>query len=135
MKNYKAIILLGSQTKGTRFRPLSFHTPKSLFPTAGKPLIYHTIEQIIKFNQLQKISKEENVYNLQEILIFGLYDNNEKQKIEEFILKTSKEFSDFPMKYLNEPKQLGFKIKNKILIKKKLIKIKKKRNWRWLLIF
>ena len=28
---------------GTRFRPLSFNTPKPLFPLAGQPMVHHPI--------------------------------------------------------------------------------------------
>ncbi|XP_043807075.1 mannose-1-phosphate guanyltransferase alpha isoform X3 [Manihot esculenta] len=38
-----AVIMVGGPTKGTRFRPLSFNTPKPLFPLAGQPMVHHHI--------------------------------------------------------------------------------------------
>ncbi|XP_038906239.1 mannose-1-phosphate guanyltransferase alpha-like isoform X3 [Benincasa hispida] len=38
-----AVIMVGGPTKGTRFRPLSFNTPKPLFPLAGQPMVHHPI--------------------------------------------------------------------------------------------
>jgi mannose-1-phosphate guanylyltransferase len=38
-----AVIMVGGPTKGTRFRPLSFNTPKPLIPLAGQPMIHHPI--------------------------------------------------------------------------------------------
>jgi mannose-1-phosphate guanylyltransferase len=60
--NIKAIILVGGNSSGTRFRPLSMDTPKPLFPIAGKPMIYHHVSALSR------------VPGMKEILIIGFYE-------------------------------------------------------------
>jgi len=57
----KAVILIGGNHKGTRFRPLSLDEPKPLFSVAGYPIIQHHIEACVK------------VPDLKEIIILGYY--------------------------------------------------------------
>jgi len=57
----KAVILIGGQQKGTRFRPLSLDVPKPLFSVAGFPIIQHHIEACVQ------------VPDLKEIIILGYY--------------------------------------------------------------
>ncbi|KAM5564082.1 hypothetical protein ABKV19_018610 [Rosa sericea] len=38
-----AVIMVRGPTKGTRFRSLSFNTPKPLFPLAGQAMVHHPI--------------------------------------------------------------------------------------------
>lgn len=73
----KAVILIGGPLKGTRFRPLSFDTPKPLFPLLNQPLIYHHIKACAS-----KLS------NLVEILLIGFF---EETKFEKFISETTQE--------------------------------------------
>ncbi|CRL01958.1 CLUMA_CG015319, isoform A [Clunio marinus] len=61
----KAVILVGGDNKGTRFRPLSLDIPKPLFPIAGLPIIEHHIHACSAMS------------NLEEILIIGSYHINE----------------------------------------------------------
>lgn len=58
------------KSRGTRFRPLSLHHPKPLFPIAGVPMIEHHVRELCE--QFQPASK--NAIVLQEILLIGYYD-------------------------------------------------------------
>lgn len=51
----KAIILIGGPNKGQRFRPLSFDSPKYMFPVGGETIIGHLIESCLKLDQLSEI--------------------------------------------------------------------------------
>ncbi|KAI6232632.1 NTP-transferase domain-containing protein [Aphelenchoides fujianensis] len=73
MSSLKAVILVGGAQKGTRFRPLSLHVPKPLFPVAGLPLIEHHISQLCELK------------NVAEIFILGFYRADE---FTEFIART-----------------------------------------------
>ena len=48
----KVLILVGGETTGTRFRPLSMECPKLLFPLCGKPLVSHIIDNLTDQFQL-----------------------------------------------------------------------------------
>lgn len=54
----QALILAGGF--GTRLRPLTFHTPKSLLPLAGKPLVCHALDVLVK-EKIQPITFAVNV--------------------------------------------------------------------------
>lgn len=88
----KAVILIGSPQKGTRFRPLSLEIPKPLFPIAGFPILYHLIESCAKLRELK------------EILLIGCYQPNEA--LSRFIANAQQTFA-FPIRYLQEYTSLG----------------------------
>ncbi|CAG8696084.1 10064_t:CDS:2 [Cetraspora pellucida] len=78
---YKAVILVGGPSRGTRFRPLSLNVPKPLFPIAGHPVIWH---------HLEALSKVEGV---KEVLMIGFYEDSVFQR---FIDDAAR---DFPQIY------------------------------------
>lgn len=61
----KAIILIGGPNKGQRFRPLSFDSPKYMFPVGGQTIIGHLIESCL------------NLDGLTEIILLGFYQQSE----------------------------------------------------------
>jgi len=88
----KAVILVGGPEKGTRFRPLSLHLPKPLFPIAGFPLIHHHIEACSKVKEIG------------EILLIGSFQPNDAMK--RFIAR-EKQLFKLPINYLQEYEMLG----------------------------
>lgn len=88
----KAVILVGGPEKGTRFRPLSLHLPKPLFPIAGFPLIHHHIEACSK------------VKDIAEILLIGSFQLDDALK--RFIMR-EKQLYKKPINYLQEYSMLG----------------------------
>uniref|UniRef100_A0A2P2KZG4 Nucleotidyl transferase domain-containing protein n=1 Tax=Rhizophora mucronata TaxID=61149 RepID=A0A2P2KZG4_RHIMU len=86
-----AVIMVGGPTKGTRFRPLSFNTPKPLFPLAGQPMIYH------------HISACKKIPNLAGIFLIGFY---EEREFTLFVSSISNELK-VPVRYLKEDKPRG----------------------------
>ncbi|XP_059283980.1 uncharacterized protein LOC132037465 isoform X2 [Lycium ferocissimum] len=86
-----AVIMVGGPTKGTRFRPLSFHTPKPLFPLAGQPMVHHPI------------SACKRIPNLSRIFLVGFY---EEQAFALYASSISRELN-IPVRYLREDKPLG----------------------------
>jgi len=88
----KAVILVGGPEKGTRFRPLSLHLPKPLFPIAGFPLIHHHIEACCKVKEIC------------EILLIGSFQANDALK--RFIAREKQLFQK-PINYLQEYSMLG----------------------------
>ncbi|KAI7903379.1 putative mannose-1-phosphate protein [Cokeromyces recurvatus] len=91
-QQFKAVILVGGPSRGTRFRPLSLDVPKPLFPVAGAPLIAHHLAA------LSKIS------GLQEVLIIGFFEN---AIFSQFIEDATNEFPNLNIKYLREYQALG----------------------------
>ncbi|XP_071731096.1 uncharacterized protein [Rutidosis leptorrhynchoides] len=86
-----AVIMVGGPTKGTRFRPLSFNTPKPLFPLAGQPMVHHPI------------SACKSIPNLARIFLVGFYEERD------FALYVSSISSELkiPVRYLKEDKPHG----------------------------
>ncbi|EPZ36100.1 Nucleotidyl transferase domain-containing protein [Rozella allomycis CSF55] len=87
----KAVILVGGPSRGTRFRPLSFKTPKPLFPVAGRPMIYHHIKALSQLGIIK------------EVLIIGFY---EPELFNSFIDSAQNEFG-IGIRYLREYQSLG----------------------------
>lgn len=61
----KAIILIGGPNKGQRFRPLSFDSPKYMFPVGGQSILGHLIKSALKLQ------------NLSEIILLGFYQQDD----------------------------------------------------------
>lgn len=89
---FKALILVGGGTRGTRFRPLSLDIPKVLFPVAGKPILSHAIDSVVA------------VPTVKEILLIGFYDDG---VFKDFITETHKQYPGISIKYLREYKAMG----------------------------
>ncbi len=51
----KVIILVGGEKRATRFRPLSLHVPKPLFPVGGSPMITHHIRACQQLEKLEEV--------------------------------------------------------------------------------
>jgi len=82
---FKAIILVGGPSRGTRFRPLSLDCPKTLFPVAGHPVIWHHLEALSR------------VDGLREVLLIGFF---EASVFESFLFDATREFGDkFHIRY------------------------------------
>lgn len=88
----KALILVGGGTRGTRFRPLSLDVPKVLFPIAGKPLLSHAVDSVVKLPAIK------------EILLIGFYDD---AVFKDFIADTQAQHRGVSIKYLREYRAMG----------------------------
>ncbi|KAL5582462.1 hypothetical protein UlMin_014904 [Ulmus minor] len=86
-----AVIMVGGPTKGTRFRPLSFNTPKPLFPLAGQAMVHHPI------------SACKRIPNLAQIFLIGFY---EEREFALYVSSISNELK-VPIRYLKEDKPHG----------------------------
>ena len=100
-ESVKAVILVGGGSRGTRFRPLSLHTPKPLFPIAGIPMVQHHIQSL------------SQVEGMREILLIGFFD---PQLFQPFINEINRELSQgkgqgqgqvVMVKYLREYESMG----------------------------
>ncbi|KAJ0111966.1 hypothetical protein Patl1_02671 [Pistacia atlantica] len=91
MEKVVAVIMVGGPTKGTRFRPLSFNTPKPLFPLAGQPMVHHPI------------SACKRIPNLAQIFLIGFY---EEREFALYVSSISNELK-LPVRYLKEDKPHG----------------------------
>lgn len=87
----KAVILIGGNQKGTRFRPLSLDVPKPLFPIAGRPMIQHHIEACVQMKEVK------------EILIIGFYNASQM----EIFVAEMQELYEINIRYLQEFTALG----------------------------
>ncbi|KAM1052586.1 hypothetical protein ACFX13_000180 [Malus domestica] len=86
-----AVIMVGGPTKGTRFQPLSFNTPKPLFPLAGRAMVHHPISACKK------------IPNLAQIYLVGFY---EEKEFALYVSSISNELK-VPVRYLREDKPHG----------------------------
>lgn len=97
----KAIILIGGPNKGQRFRPLSFDSPKHMFPVGGQTIIGHLIESCLKLNEVD------------EIILLGFYQQEEtlsqkglKELVERFSQKVGRKHAPY-IRYLQEFTRMG----------------------------
>lgn len=91
MSNTKAVILVGGDTRGTRFRPISLSVPKVLFPAGAKSLLAHAVKACID----AKVS---------EIIMIGYYDNS---VFDQFISDVNRDYPEVQIRYLREYKAMG----------------------------
>lgn len=91
MANTKAVILVGGDTRGTRFRPISLSVPKVLFPAGDKSLLAHAVDACIASDVL-------------EILLIGYYDNS---VFDGFMADVNREHPQVHIRYLREYKAMG----------------------------
>lgn len=90
----KVVILVGGETTGTRFRPLTMDTYKCLFPVAGKPILSHILAKL----QLDLGSQIDEIY-----LVSFFKDTS---KFERYIDDARAEFP-FKLTLLTEPQPMG----------------------------
>eukprot|EP01134_Creolimax_fragrantissima_P004809 CFRG4809T1 len=91
MHGVKAVILVGGPSQGMRYKSLSMHAAKPLFPIAGKPMIQHHMEAL------------SQIKNLEEVLMIGYYDDQTIGTSLSFL----QEHASFKIRYLPESKGLG----------------------------
>lgn len=102
----KAIILIGGPNKGQRFRPLSFDSPKYMFPLGGQSILGHLIKDALK------------VRGLTEILLLGFYQQDEnlsQSNLQRMVNKFVRDENDcgdlpsrsIPIRYLQEFTRMG----------------------------
>lgn len=87
----RGVILLGGECMTDDFRPLSFETPKPLFPIAGKPLIYHHLDKMVQTKRIK------------EIILVGLY----KRELFQQTIYEFKEKHGVIIKYIQEKEPHG----------------------------
>ena len=91
MVDTKAVILVGGDTRGTRFRPISLSVPKVLFPAGDKSLLAHAVDACLEAN-------------VTEILLIGYYENS---VFDQFIAEVNREHPEVHIRYLREYKAMG----------------------------
>lgn len=104
----KAVILVGGETTGTRFRPLTMDFDKCLFPVAGQPLLSHIITKL----------KSDLGNDLDEIFLISFF--KDPVKFETYIKEAKSLFPGVKLSLLTEPTPMGtgggiFYFKDKIL--------------------
>lgn len=91
----KAVILVGGETTGTRFRPLTMDYIKCLFPIAGKPIISHILCKLIK-----DLGDE-----LEEVFLISFF--KDPSKFDNYLKASKKEFPGLKVTLLTEPTPMG----------------------------
>lgn len=104
----KAVILVGGETTGTRFRPLTMDYIKCLFPIAGKPIISHILGKLV--DDLGK--------DLEEVFLISFFKDS--SKFDSFLEQSKTTFLGLKITLLTEPTPMGtgggiFYFKDKIL--------------------
>lgn len=104
----KAAILVGGETTGTRFRPLSMDFDKCIFPVAGKPLLSHIISKL----------KKDLGDDLDDVFFISFF--KDPARFESYIAEAKLLFPDVKLSLLTEPTPMGtggglFYFKDKIL--------------------
>lgn len=92
----KVLILVGGETTGTRFRPLTMDEPKLLFPICGKPLISHIIDSLV-----EQLSPTNGL----EILLMGFFKDS--LKFQAYVKHANDTYPDLKIEYLSEPEAMG----------------------------
>lgn len=80
LDGFKAVILVGGPSRGTRFRPLSLVVPKLMVPIGGKPMLEHHVSGLCGLQGS----------NLLEILVIGFYSESE---VSSFLAELSESYS------------------------------------------
>lgn len=111
MPSIKAIILIGGPNKGQRFRPLSFDSPKYMFPVGGQTILGHLIDSCLN------LVVSDSDLDLVEILILGFYQqdgvdylsqNNLQKLVKEKLKNIGKPGdSKIQVRYLQEFTRMG----------------------------
>lgn len=104
----KAVILVGGETTGTRFRPLTMDYIKCLFPIAGKPIISHILEKLVK----------DLGNDLEEVFLISFF--KDPSKFDSYLKESKTSFPGVKITLLTEPTPMGtgggiFFFKDKII--------------------
>lgn len=90
----KVVMLVGGETTGTRFRPLTMDFHKCLFPVAGKPLLSHIIDNLKGLGS-----------DLGEIFLVSFFKDT--ARFESYIEQCKTEFPGLKITLLTEPTPMG----------------------------
>lgn len=91
----KAVILVGGETTGTRFRPLTMDYLKCLFPVAGEPLVSHILSKLVKDLGDQ----------LEEVFFISFF--KDPSPFEKYICEHKHKFGGVKITLLTEPTPMG----------------------------